>query len=383
MFSRPRIAVVGLSALLSACDHGTGEPPSIAVSTAQPADVTSVMAPSDTVQATLTRYRTTHSDIADKNLDFSIERSRKLAAGMPAAVGPARKLVGELLTRVKFRNRYADLDEALGISSRLLTNTESAQAHLLHAEVLMAIHRYDEALDQLALAADKGASAHELEDRRRRIAVAIGFADDDTIEFFQRAAKLGANYRSYTSLAAAFAAAGRHSEADLAYVNALEHYQDVSPFAVAWVQFSRAELYIDSEPSLAERLYREALHYLPEYVTANVHLAELLLTQGGSEEALLRLQNAAAYSADPDIYALLARYTTQDSNAVARYALDAEQGFKRLLQRHELAFAQHAVEFYSGPGNNAKLAEDLELRLTEQLSKTRGRLTTSAATDRS
>ena len=82
-------------------------------------------------------------------------------------------------------------------------------------------------------------------------------------------------------------------EADRIYHRALREYQDVSPFALAWVCFQLGvlwgELVPEPQPSRAAQWYRKAIEYLPCYVKARVHLAEIYLRDEkvGDAEALL------------------------------------------------------------------------------------------------
>jgi hypothetical protein len=78
-------------------------------------------------------------------------------------------------------------------------------------------------------------------------------------------------------------------EADHTYRLALRGYQDVSPFAVAWVCFQLGvlwgELVPQSDSALAERWYRRAITCLPCYVKARVHLAEIYSSCGRISDA--------------------------------------------------------------------------------------------------
>ena len=103
-----------------------------------------------------------------------------------------------------------------------------------------------------------------------------------------------------------------------------------------------------------------AIAYLPGYVTARVHLAEILVSQDqpGDAEALLR---PVLSGGDPEVRWRLAdvliaqqRYTEGETELGA-----ARVGFDRLLARHRLAFADHAAEFYSGGGDDCRRALEL------------------------
>lgn len=81
----------------------------------------------------------------------------------------------------------------------------------------------------------------------------------------------------------------KFDEAEWTYHRALREYQNASPFAPAWVCFELGVLWAEraSAPrlDLAAQWYHAAIEYLPCYVKARVHLAEILLGRGQIEEA--------------------------------------------------------------------------------------------------
>ena len=111
---------------------------------------------------------------------------------------------------------------------------------------------------------------------------------------------------------------------------------------------------------LAALWYRRAIAYLPRYVKARVHLAEILVSQDqtGEAETLLRL---ALSSRDPEVGWRLADVLfAQQRFEEAETELDAARvRFEELLGRHRLAFADHAAEFYAGSGNDCPRALEL------------------------
>ena len=87
-------------------------------------------------------------------------------------------------------------------------------------------------------------------------------------------------------LGALYAELREFDEADRTYRRALSEYQDVSPIAVAWVCFQLGVLWGELVPEprsiLAALWYGKAVEYLPRYVKARVHLAEIQLRSGAS-----------------------------------------------------------------------------------------------------
>jgi hypothetical protein len=174
---------------------------------------------------------------------------------------------------------------------------------------------------------------------RRRIATASGQLED------------------LVPLGALLADLGRSTDADAVYRQALYSYNDISPFPLAWVCFQLGMLWGElapaTDPTLAAHWYRCAISYLPGYVSARVHLAEIYAShaRAGDAEALLR---PALSSRDPEVRWRLADVLiTQGGFEEAATHLDAARvGFDELLDKHMLAFADHAAEFYAGSGDD-------------------------------
>ena len=181
---------------------------------------------------------------------------------------------------------------------------------------------------------------------RRRVATATGRLED------------------LVPLGAVLADLERFAEADAVYRQAFSSYDDVSPFPLAWVCFQLGMLWGELVPvpnlDLAAFWYRRAIAYLPGYVKARVHLAEIYASQDhtGDAEALLL---PALSSRDPEVRWRFADVLiAQERFEEAETQLDAARsGFDELLERHLLAFADHAAEFYAGSGNDCRRALEL------------------------
>jgi hypothetical protein len=114
------------------------------------------------------------------------------------------------------------------------------------------------------------------------------------------------------------------------------------------------------DPNLAAHWYRRAIAYLPGYVKARVHLAEIYLGQDRVGDAQALLVPALA-SPDPEVAWRLADVLlAQERFEEAEMQLDAaRRGFDALLRKHLLAFADHGAEFYAGSGNDGQRALEL------------------------
>jgi hypothetical protein len=181
---------------------------------------------------------------------------------------------------------------------------------------------------------------------RRRIATASGRLED------------------LVPLGALLADLERFVEADAVYRQAYSSFDDVSPFPLAWVCFQLGMLWGELVPApdfdLAAHWSRRAIAYLPGYVKARVHLAEIYASQDqtGDAEALLV---PALSSRDPEVRwrladVLMARGRFEEGE---RQIDAARLGFEELLGKQLLAFADHAAEFYAGSGNDPRRALEL------------------------
>jgi len=157
---------------------------------------------------------------------------------------------------------------------------------------------------------------------------------------------------------------GKFDEADRTYVEALRTYPDVSPFGPAWASFQLGMLWGETVPApeveRAAKWYRTAIDYLPCYVKARVHLAELYLDDGRTHDAIALLAPALE-SGDPEVSWRLAdiAHAAGCAREAALHLAAARSGFEALLAKHPLAFADHGAEFYAGSGNNPGRALEL------------------------
>ncbi|MCC5874374.1 MAG: tetratricopeptide repeat protein [Gammaproteobacteria bacterium] len=333
------------------------------------------------------RYRTTHPDIALRNLDFQVNRARIIAQRQPGDAGAVRGLLDQLLTRAQFRGSYSDYDEALTITERLLgQRPDDPLAKLERARILERLHRFDEAetllteleaaldrvaldrvaLDRVALDPDRRrhvAIADDAARARIRIALARGVPERVLADAERRAAS-NPGFGSLSQLAFTLHALGRIDEAEATYLEALEYWDQISPFAVSWIEFQRGELHVDRDPARAAVHYRRALDYMPAYVTARVHLAEALVEVGAIDEAIELLEAIAGQSEEPEVDSRLAEFLMaagrhEEAAPVRERAL---RDYAELLERHPLAFLDHIAEFWLGSGNDPQQAWDMAER---------------------
>jgi tetratricopeptide (TPR) repeat protein len=307
----------------------------------------------------------TDGGIAFNNLESARRQSWTRFWRDPLRPGIAEYIIEQEQMTLQFVGDLAALDR-LGALVRHLDRVaaESPRTALIHAQFASMAHRFAEAKRHL----EEFGGCGELSDPANRLSLSIEQACVTNLEGVLEArrcmAKKSERLEDLVPLGALHADLGDFDEADQIYHRALREYQDTSPFPVAWVCFQLGSLWGELVPEAqltrTERWYQRAIRYLPGYVKARVHLAEiyLLCEFTGEAEALLI---PAVPSGDPEVSWRLAEVLI----AMGRLGDAKEQvqvarsGFEALLDKHLLAFADHGAEFYSGSGNDTRRAFEL------------------------
>lgn len=282
---------------------------------------------------------TTASAIAIVNLDQQILQ----AGGNPG-------VEDFLLVRSRYLGDYEALDRASRLSESRFATVEDL---LRRARTRSAVHRFSDALTDLAAAERMGANSTEILLGRASILIATWHASEVIPELENYEAQ-DPGYASKGALASAYSAVGRQDEADKLYGGALKALDTTLPFPYAWIYFARGLIWSEQgeNPERAEAMYRQALSYVPEFVGANVNLAELEMVRGDTASAIEHLQQALHSSDEPEALALLGflykRIGRQTEGE--QEILLAHRRYDSLLASYPLAFADHAAEFYLGPG---------------------------------
>jgi hypothetical protein len=236
-------------------------------------------------------------------------------------------------------------------------------AALVLASVASATHRFANAVRHLATAQSCGASADSVLRQTLNIEQACG-ANLDAVRAARRRRAATKHIEDLVPLGALLADLDEFDEADRTYREALEGYSDVSPFPLAWACFQLGVLWGEQAPDpdfeRAELWYRCAIAYLPCYVRARVHIAEICLREQRNLEAMALLKPAID-GGDPEVHwrmadALLAQDLAEEGSIHLEIA---RLRYEELLARHFLAFADHAAEFYAGSGDNVPRALEL------------------------
>jgi tetratricopeptide (TPR) repeat protein len=306
----------------------------------------------------------TDGEIAAINLESARRGAWARFAHDPRLPGVAEEIVDSERLASQFLGDPDVLDRLDALALQFARADGSFRATLVQAEVASAAHRFDDARGYLARAAQTGAPREAIERQALAIDQACGVGLDAVLAARRGFAMASGRLEDLVPLGALLADLERFTEADAVYRQAFSSYDDVSPFPLAWVCFQLGmlwgELVPAPDPALAALWYRRAIAYLPGYVKARVHLAEIYASHDriGDAEALLL---PALSSRDPEVNWRLADVlTAQGRFEEAERQLDAARsGFDHLLGRHLLAFADHAAEFYAGSGNDGRRALEL------------------------
>src|SRR5262245_17115058 len=306
----------------------------------------------------------TDGEIAAINLESARRGAWARFAQDPRLPGMAEALVDHERLAAQFLGDLDALDRLDALASQFASADDSFRAALVHAEVASAVHRFADAREHLAQAARTGAPREAIERQSLAIDQACGVDLDAVLAARRRIAAASDRLEDLVPLGAMLADLERFAEADAVYRHAFHSYRDTSPFPLAWACFQLGMLWGEltpvPDPDVASLWYQRAIAYLPAYVKARVHLAEIYASQGGTVHAETLLRPALS-SGDPEVWWRLADVLAAQARAdEAEAQLDAaRRGFEQLLQRHLLAFADHAAEFYAGSGNDCWRALEL------------------------
>jgi len=306
----------------------------------------------------------TDGEIAAVNL----ESARRGAWGRftrdPRLPGAAEAVVDHERLAAQFLGDLDALDRLESLASQFALVDDSFRAALVKAEVASTVHRFDDARGHLTRVARLGGPRETIERHSLTIEQACGVELDAVLAARRRLASASDRLEDLVLLGAVLADLERFDEADAVYQQAFDSYDGISPFPLAWVCFQLGMLWGEflpvPDPDRAALWYQRAIAYLPGYVKARVHLAEIYASQGQTgeaEELLLR----ALSSRDPEVRWRLADVLTAQGKldqAVSQLEA-ARRGFDELLGKYLLAFADHAAEFYAGSGNDWRRALEL------------------------
>ena len=306
----------------------------------------------------------TDGEIAAINLESARRRAWARFARDPQRPGVAEEIVENERLAAQFLGDLDALDRLEELARQFAQVDDSSRAALVNAEVASTGHRFDDARGHLGRAARMGAPREAIERQSLAIDQACGVDLDAVLAARRRIATASGRLEDLVPLGAVLADLECFAEADAVYQHAFYSYDGVSPFPLAWGCFQLGmlwgELVAVPDLDLAGVWYRRAIAYVPAYVKARVHLAEICASQNEIDDAETLLRPALS-SHDPEVRWRLADVLfAQDRFKEAETELEAARvRFDQLLRRHRLAFADHAAEFYAGSGNDCRRALEL------------------------
>jgi tetratricopeptide (TPR) repeat protein len=307
----------------------------------------------------------TAGNIAVNNLESARQQAWSRFWQEPERPGVAEQIVELEHLAAQFLGDMGAFDRLESLVSQLgRLNADPARTSLIRAQVASMTHRFAEAKECLGQDAIGGKLTEAADRLTLSIDQACGTRLETVLAARRRKAAAPGRLEDLVPLGALLADLREFDEADEIYQRAIGEYQDVSPFAMAWVCFQLGvlwgELVPEPQPSRAAGWYQKAVEYLPDYVKARVHLSEIYLDEGRFEDAEALLIPAVK-SGDPEVFwrladVMLAMERFADSQTQMQ---SARLGFEGLLKKHLLAFADHGAEFYSGSGDDAGRAFEL------------------------
>ncbi len=306
----------------------------------------------DAALPSLVTPRTTSAVIALSNLNDDITQGNRHLGDVTFS----NKLQDSLMMRAQFVGSLADLDAADAIASKGMADRPSdPKAHLAKASVFGAFHQFALALKEIDRASALGATVDEVGRARQPVVLALGKCE--------QAVKLGDPADDALPLDLATHGAieqrrGHDHESDRLFSMARDRYRDVSPFAMAWMDFERGRaLQRQGDKARARQFYAEATTMLPVYAHAAIHLAAMETPT----RALDILSALDPLCDDPDALAAkadaLRRAGREDE---AKTTTEKARGrFEELLTKHPEAFADHGAAFFMGIGKDLPRALSL------------------------
>ena len=306
----------------------------------------------------------TDGGIAAINLDSARRHAWAQFARDPRRPGLAEAILDMENLAAQFLGDLSVLDRLEALAEQLARAEHTPRVELIRAAVASAGHRFTDARDHLAHAARMGAPCDAIERKILAIDQACGIDLEEVLAIRRSISAASGRLEDLVPLGAILADLEHFDEADTIYRQAFDSYNDVSPFPLAWVCFQTGLLWGELVPELdvdrAAHWYERALFYLPRYVHARVHLAEIRASQGRAAEAEALLRPALS-SGDPEVpWRLSEVLVTQGRVEEAEaYLNTARTNFAELVAAHPLAYADHAAAFYAGSGDDCCRALEL------------------------
>jgi tetratricopeptide (TPR) repeat protein len=304
----------------------------------------------------------TDGRIAILNLESARQQAWSRFWQAPERPGIAEHIFEQEKLVAQFLGDFRAFERLQGLVTQLTRNEpDAARTSLIAAQLASTVHQFVDAREWLKRAAIQGADREAINRLDLSIDQATASGLDLVLEARCSAVARSQSLDDLVPLGALLADLQRFEEANDVYLRALGSYRDVSPFALAGVCFQLGALWgeLIPEPELekAASWYERAISYLPCYVRARVHLAEIYASTDRAEEAE-RLLRPVIEIGDPEVSWRLADILTAAGRLLEAetHLRAAHAGFEALLDKFPLAFADHGADFYFCSGNDRSRA---------------------------
>jgi tetratricopeptide (TPR) repeat protein len=322
----------------------------------------SLAAPPSSEEIVYPTLETTSGEIATHNFLAELAQAEKQHAEQPKDLRRTRALVDHLFGEAQFFGKLADYDRAATLAKQALTLApQDGDAHLLRAHSLSALHEFAAARAELDRAAILKADVDAIEHQRVGLWQATGDIDN-ALTHLRTWRRVRPSFATFGAEAGALADKHDYPHAAALFMAARSHYDDVSPFAVAWLEFQEGHMWESAgRADRARPLFESAVARLPGYAAAAGHLAHLLAAFGdpeGLERARVLLEPLVTRTDDPEYVGQLGAlyrqmHRTEEGDRLVR---SAASGYEALVARHPDAFCDHAARFYLHVAGDPKRA---------------------------
>jgi tetratricopeptide (TPR) repeat protein len=280
-------------------------------------------------------------------LDGQVEQAQKMVVDDPTSATKRLLLASLLGARGKL---FGDLDQvqaAIDATSRAIELApDDAAARIERANIEQTLHRFDAARADLAEARRLGGSSTAIAAIETELDWNQGNYDKAIPALRNPAKRTWATVSRMARLAHDL---GEIAEADRLYAEAEDLIDDTSPVPVAFLNFQRG-FHAFELGRIPEAIvfYREAVRRLPTWITAQEHLAEVLVISGNVDEAVAIYQDVTTRSRDPELMGALAAVYRSAGRIAEADLLDARAraGFDEYEKKYPEAAYGHASEYY-------------------------------------
>ena len=206
----------------------------------------------------------------------------------PRLPGAAEAIVYNENLAAQFLGDLDALDRLEALALQFARVDDSSRAALVQAEIASTVHRFADARDHLARAASLGAPREEIDRHLLSIDQACGVELDTVLAARRRIAAAKGRLEDLVPLGAVLADLERFAEAELSIGRRSPRTTTFRHSRWRGFVFSSACCGESSSPRQTNRAalwYRRAIAYVPGYVKARVHLAEIYASQGQPSDA--------------------------------------------------------------------------------------------------